>query len=206
MKLIILALVCVPAWAQTPAASVRKPPADCSDPDARLACRSFTQLLESRDADIIAVVKPAAYVCFRPKEDAFFVVGFDPPPKNILKERDQSVSQTGVVQLSEYRNGVSGMLKTAVGEWLTTPPIAGTPGIVRFLYSSEGKPYVAEEKLSVSIFPDELNLHVEYRNGSGALTDRSISIRRSTGRFVDTFAVKEKALDFEFTGRCLIYK
>jgi hypothetical protein len=70
-----------PARAQTAAkqkSTVKSKPSEavpgvCPDSDAMLACKSFRQLLDAHDTDLLDSIKPTSYVCFRPKEDRFFV-------------------------------------------------------------------------------------------------------------------------------------
>lgn len=65
------------------------PPIKCTDPDRIVACKSFKQLLDARDKDLLgsltgdneSKMKHFAYVCLRPKDDAFKIVEFNEPPR-----------------------------------------------------------------------------------------------------------------------------
>jgi hypothetical protein len=63
------------------------PTIKCVDPDSMAACKSFKQLVDARDKDVLTALtgdkgsrqRHFAYVCLRPKADVFIVVEFDEP-------------------------------------------------------------------------------------------------------------------------------
>ncbi|MGC1462287.1 MAG: hypothetical protein WA802_08805 [Terracidiphilus sp.] len=63
------------------------PPIKCTDPDSMVACKSFKQLVDGWDKDLMDSLTGdkesnqghVAYVCLRPKADVFQVVKFDEP-------------------------------------------------------------------------------------------------------------------------------
>lgn len=65
------------------------PTIKCTDPDIMAACKSFKQLVDARDKDLLgsltgdkeSKMKHFAYVCLRPKDDAFKIVEFNEPPR-----------------------------------------------------------------------------------------------------------------------------
>jgi hypothetical protein len=74
---------------KSPAVAVRTvPPIKCTDLDSMVACKSFKQLVDARDKDLMDSLtgdkeskqRHFAYVCLRPKDDVFEVVEFDEPP------------------------------------------------------------------------------------------------------------------------------
>ena len=63
------------------------PTIKCTDPDSMVACKSFKQLVDARDKDLLDSLtgdkeskqRHFAYACLRPKDDAFEVIEFDEP-------------------------------------------------------------------------------------------------------------------------------
>ena len=73
---------------KSPSAAARTVPAiKCTEPDSLVACKSFKQLVDARDKDLIDSLtgdkeskqRHFAYSCLRPKDDAFEVIEFDEP-------------------------------------------------------------------------------------------------------------------------------
>jgi hypothetical protein len=66
------------------------PPIKCTDPDSMVACKSFKQLVDAKDKDLLDSIQGTtskqgrhyAYVCPRAKSDVFKIVFFDEPGMN----------------------------------------------------------------------------------------------------------------------------
>ena len=149
------------AGTKTPPPTTPKSPSiTCSESDAAKACASFRQLVEAHDKHILSETstKPA-FVCFRPKEDAFFIFRAEQPIPSApwIKDKDGKAENHIVLSgfFSEYRNGV--------------------------LYA------------------------LRFTNANDTTTEYSLTIRRSTGRFTETFASEKRPLTVG-TGTCLIYR
>ena len=74
---------------KSPSVAVRTVPTiKCTDPDSMVSCKSFKQLVDARDKDLMDSLtgdkeskqKHFAYVCLRPKDDEFEIVDFNEPP------------------------------------------------------------------------------------------------------------------------------
>jgi hypothetical protein len=73
---------------KSPSVAARTVPTiKCTDPDSMVACKSFKQLVDARDKDLLESLtgdkdsrdRHFAYVCLRPKDDVFKVVEFGEP-------------------------------------------------------------------------------------------------------------------------------
>lgn len=171
----------------------------CPDPAAVAACKSFEQLLEARDADILDSIKPTSYVCFRPKEDVFWIFRFDKPRGWSQPDSSDAQSTRGLASLVEYRNGVSSKAKLGLGTWSRVPSFGGAAD--RFAYSPvEGR----DKGLQFIIDSDEISVDFDYQNLDSERVFYSLQIRRSTGRFAETFKIQK--VQVEDSGTCFIYK
>lgn len=209
-SLLLLALFGV-AQAQQKAAEKPRPPTkpqtptvNCSEAQTSRACSSFMQLLEAHDTDILATLSsPTSYVCFRPSEDDFWVFHMQAPSKSTYawKESDDGVGQTqrlsAFASLEEYRDGVLYTFSPGVGYWRR--------------YSHDGEPTFYSEStegphkgLKIDIEATEISIDYPFKNQNGGTTQYSLTIRRSTGRFIETFSV-EHTPSTTHSGTCLIY-
>jgi hypothetical protein len=93
---------------KSPSVAVRTVPTiKCTDPDSMVACKSFKQLVDARDKDLMDSLtgdrdsqkRHFAYVCMRPKDDAFTVVEFDEPLPEEYRPYSPPDAATNVVTL-----------------------------------------------------------------------------------------------------------
>src|ERR1700692_1278736 len=99
--LMLFPMISVLTMAQTPA--------DCSSFKSP-GCRSFNQMLRSRDSDLLLVLDnpgldTVAYICFYPGQDKFFLASFSLPLKFACRE-DLHVNCGGNFYGYQYKNGI----------------------------------------------------------------------------------------------------
>jgi hypothetical protein len=203
-------LMVSPSIAQTAAKSksVAAPkPVDptriCPDPDAAVACKSFRQLLDAHDTGILDSIKPSAYVCFRPKSDVFFIFQYAKPISWSEADSDGIRTAAGRFSFTEYRNGLASNGRYGPGTWRQGPAVSETgPAVVGFESSSSSP---LNKGLNVSMDSDEIGVQFDLPTTNNETVKHAVSIRRSTGRFAETFKLQEKPLT-EDVGACLVFK
>jgi hypothetical protein len=96
---------------KSPSVAARTVPTiKCTDPDSMVACKSFKQLVDARDKDLMDSLtgdkdigeKHFAYVCLWPKQDTFKIVEFYEPPSAEFQPYSPPVEAKG---LSVIANG-----------------------------------------------------------------------------------------------------
>jgi len=193
------------AGTKTPLPTTPKSPSiTCSEADAAKACASFKQLVEAHDKDILSEIstKPA-FVCFRPKEDAFVIFRVEQPIPSApwIKDKDGKGENHVVLSsafFSEYRNGVLYALRFGLQNWHRVDE-SSEPTYEYEATRGEWK------GLKISIDGTEITVEYPFTNANSTTTEYSLTIRRSTGRFTETFASEKRPLTVG-TGTCLIYR
>lgn len=179
------------------------PSVNCSAAQTSKACSAFKQLLEAHDTDILhAVMSPTSYVCFRPIEVAFLIIHVEPPSAYGWRKDGSNVGQTqeitSSVSLTEYRDGVFYTMKDGRGYWRRFSPDEDP------MFHSESTEGMFKG-LKISILGAEIFIDYPFENQAGGTTQYSLTLRRSTGRFIETFA-GENAPTTTHSGACLIYR
>lgn len=177
----------------------KTPTVNCSEAQTSKACRSFKQLLEAHDNDILDTLSsPTSYVCFRPSEDAFLIFRVRAPYRDLWKQPDDHVGETqpSSETLTEYRDGVLYNVVAGLGYWWRSSP-DGEPEFTLQNSRIEG--------LMLAIFPTEISIDYPFKKQNGGTTHYSLTIRRSTGRFIETFAGENTPITTH-SGTCLIYR
>jgi len=179
--------------------NVKAPAITCSEPAALKGCRTFKQLLEAHDRDILdSVSSPIAYVCFRSGEDAFLIFRSEPPSEygwKKLEDGGETQEFTSAAMLTEYRDGVFYRVEDGRGYWRRYLPEP--------VFHSEAKGGLFKG-LKVTIDDTEISIEYPFRNDTTETTNYSLIIRRSTGRFIETYA--GKGIPITHSGTCLIYR
>lgn len=178
---------------------------DCPDPDARVACRSFQELLAAKDEDLMYNLKPAmgqVFICFRPKEDVFFLLrGSDPDDERWeKKERSAIFTQSSAVELSRFKNGVfdhGGESAFARGEWSSTDKGRTNATFANEDFASEGG---SKGEIEIDGGTVTVSHSLEKMGGNGA--QYSFKLQKSTGRFTETFTAPNTP-EHQVVGRCL---
>jgi hypothetical protein len=151
---------------------------DCSTVNAPLSCRSFNEMVEKKDPDLLSQIKHPSFVCFRPHEDVFSIISGGPPVDVAYKKTTEYLWEApGLIFYLRFNNGISEQFRLIGGTWSKFPTISPE---VTFQSSKE-----SDTKTSIS--DSELSLGYEYKNLNGSTTTYTIQIRRSTKRFVETY-------------------
>jgi hypothetical protein len=211
--LIVLTFVSFAGWSQPAkqppqAASLKpKPPTvTCSDKATLKACTSFKQLIDAHDKDMLeSISSHTSYVCFRPDEDAFIIFHAEKPRIELWKTSEDNLSQVQrlktVARLMEYRDGVFYLAKFGSAYWERLAP-------------NEEPTFHSEttdgrfKGLQMSIDPAEIDIEYPFKNANGGTTQYSLTIRRSTGRFIEKVSSEDtpRTLPTTSSGTCLIYR
>ncbi len=204
--IVLLLLIAVIHAQQKTAQQPQSPPraklptVDCSEAQTSKACNSFKQLFEAHDKDILdRLSSPTTYVCFRPKEDVFLIFHVTEPTPNDWERAEHSrETQKAAAVFAEFRNGVNYHDTFAPGVWIRMNSFDKDPF---FKFPDQ----YAHDRESVFIDPAEITIDYPFDDQHGGTTQYSLVIRRSTGRFLETFAVKTTASSTN-SGTCLMYK
>jgi hypothetical protein len=204
----VLLLIALLGAARAQQKSAQKPPTpgsntpvvNCSEAQTSKACTSFKQLLDAHDTEIVnSLAKKPAYVCFRPTEDAFLIFNAEPPAKYSWEKAAVGEKQaTYLPQLEEYRNGVHYGYKFGRGFWRRH-------GDEQPRFESDEQTTGRNKGLDIEIDGDEISIDYQSTNQHDGTTQYSLTIRRSTGRFIETF-VADNTPTTTHSGTCLIYR
>lgn len=208
-SLLLLLLFTVAQAQQKPPENTQPPPnpkfptVTCSDAQTVKACTSFKQLLEAKDKETLeSISSSTSYVCFRPNEDAFLIFHVNAPRDNLWETLEAGGEKQFAPQfLAEFRNGVLYNNTLAFGNWnrysfgkeVTEPTFTSR--------SDEGH----DDGAIVIIDAGEIAIEYPFKNQNSGTTQYSLTIRRSTGRFIETFSV-ENTPSTTHSGTCLIYR
>lgn len=206
-----LTLLTLSSMAQGQQKTAKKPPlpttpktptVNCSEAQISKACGSFKQLLEAKDKDLLdSLSSPTSYVCFRPKEDAFLIFHVN-APRGLWEHQENRVeTQTSLQVLGEFRNGVFYHDTTVFGHWSR---LSFDKEIMEPMFTTTSN-MDDNEKATVNIDAAEISIEYPFKNQNGGTTQYSLIIRRSTGRFIETYSV-ENTPSTTNTGTCLIYR
>jgi hypothetical protein len=179
------------------------PSVNCSDAPTSKACGSFKQLLEAHDKDILdSISSPTSYVCFRPNEDVFLIFHVKDPTEYFwlrLDDSSKGEKQYGSPVLAEFRNGLLYRTTNGIGYWFRSSPTEKEP----IFKSRPDENY--NDGATVIIAGTEISIDHTFKNQNGGTTQYSLTIRRSTGRFIETFASADTP-GRTHSGTCLIYR
>lgn len=169
-------------------------PANCLSLADTVSCHTFNQMLAAKDKDLADLGQYEFrddYVCFE-KDDRFFTVFVDH-----WRSGDGLRLYSGT--FSEYRSGVSYDFKTVpLIQHRDDDPMSTNPlGEKKDPFPTKGMEFVAD--------PSEISLSFGFENLNNEKTQRQISIRISTLRFVDIFDSPTVGRH-EVTGHCVAYK
>jgi hypothetical protein len=179
------------------------PTVNCSEAQTSKACSSFKQLLEAKDEELLdSLSSPTSYVCFRPNEDAFLIFHVNAPTDNRWEKLGGGKEQQASWQvLGQFRNGVLYHNATVFGDWHRYS--SGKEATEPLFMSLSDKE--SNEGATVNIDAVELSIEYPFKNQNSGTTQYSLTIRRSTGRFTETFAVDNVSVS-ENSGTCVIYR
>jgi hypothetical protein len=152
---------------------------DCAALNATDSCKSYNEMIEHHDEEIVAEVKPPSFVCFRPDDDIFLTMSPTSPPQflSIKPGKPGAIdSIDGYVYYNTYKKGVADDSRFISGNWKRVP-LSSDP----FFASAKDNPTKA------FVSSTELTVSFEYKNLRGSTTKYSLQIRRSTKRFVESY-------------------
>jgi hypothetical protein len=184
--LVIVLLAAASLFAQDAQIAIKpKLKLDCSKFDDSRGCRSYNEMVEKEDYDIIASINALyhSFVCFRPDEDVFIIFYFPSltldyravPPNKLI------VVAKGHVYYARYKDGLLEYGDVAHGEWVRPnygPTEDPPPGVFHTARSTQPTALVSD---------NEIVYGSSFKNLEKSETNYSITIRRSTLRFVETF-------------------
>jgi hypothetical protein len=158
---------------------------DCSTVNATLSCRSFNEMVEKKDPDLLSEIKAPSFVCFRSTEDVFSVVSPASAPDLVYyKETTKYLSQAGgVVFYNRYSSGIAEDSRIVMGNWNKFSMVNSEPSFES----------LKEGNTQASISSAELSVTYAYKNLSGSTTTYSPQVRRSTKRFLEMFQFPDDA-------------
>ena len=158
-------------------------------------------MVVSGDQDVTALLSGdgyISYVCFEKAEDTFmiFSVGTPRPPFYVKDKLTKLEVQRGSAFFQKYKNGVSQDFEIIGGKWQRIEGL-----------SENFLPDPGDQEISLS--DTELTFTETYSNLKKTKTSHSISIRRSTLRFAETYRFpsddNKSTENVEDTGHCVRY-
>lgn len=190
-----------------------RPVFTCPDPEAKQGCKSYEELARAKDSGLPGKFDER-YVCFRKNADEFFVVAYSTPlfqptwnekyKKAIV---DPSATSEGSGFASTYVNGVddSHTMPAFFFEGTWRPYEDGLFSASKFNF--EDIKTTDDPHSSMYINRGQLSITYRYQNALDAGVVYSLTIQRSTGRFVESFQkLSEKVPFLQSTGRCTYQK
>ncbi|MGA7792630.1 MAG: hypothetical protein WCA19_06280 [Candidatus Acidiferrales bacterium] len=194
--------------------------AACPATASRSSCKSFQQMRAAKDADIVkALAEEVAFVCFSPKKDRFFTVGFSIPSSGYwfpdgdsngkyfvedwARGVDVSIHASGSVSMQFFEDGMSDQTLL----FWNGPPNGG-PWRAMHAHIASAEWVIAPSDLA--FFGDcndpgssevcGLTIDQAEIKMDESISHHSVTIRRSTKRFFETVG------DETVTGQCLEFR
>jgi hypothetical protein len=148
----------------------------CDTVDNSAGCKSYNEMVEKKDKEIVSLLNGTPIVCFNQTEDAFHLFSFTPPqPQRYLTGKSPSEPATadGFLIHTAYEDGVQVDQEMIAGKWHKfsfedQPTFVSSPG----------------QSVEASISDSELDLTEKFENVMHTNSTRTIRVRRSTLRFV----------------------
>ena len=143
-------------------------------------------MVVKHDKDILRSLAPDShtFICFRPGEDVFIMLAYSEPPNSFYARKAPGVFHAlAMVYYTRYQEGLVDEFKSTLGEWLKKSADDPTP-----VFSAEGK---ENKGVSAVVDGSEIGFDFSYKNTKGNNVIYSYQIRRSTLRFLESFAWEE---------------
>ena len=150
------------------------------------ACGTLRQLIEAHNKELLSTISsPPAYVCFRQNQDAFVIVHFDKPNSTRWSSsKELGEAQMSKLAYSDFRQGILYDAALIDGIWTRRGSGDDAPAF-------DGLETVGPWKGAIAkIDQSQLLITHPFANLAGGTTRYSLTIRRSTGRFNETFDVE----------------
>ena len=184
--------------------------ANCSGNQNIPSCKSYNQMVSSKDRDLLSILSGHAYVCFRQDENTFFVISFDQPSKDrFVPTSVPGKSQaTGVVRYHRFKNGMSDDFRVVAGDWEKTA--AGDNQQIRFASSSGGKTPASADETTAAVSQDEIRIGYSFENKEKTKVDYVLRVQRPTLGFIEDYEwlhpATNKRNHSTYTGHCSEFK
>jgi len=176
-RVLVVLLLAGSAFSQTKA-----PLVDCGKVTSSPACKSFNQMLEKGDRDLVDAISGAnqAVVCFRPDEDTFVLVSYGRVEgRPFLAGPELNLERSSAtVKAMVYKNQISDDLRRWTGYWQKQ---AGQPKNQAVFASSN------EDEGKVRIDPSGLLISYDFSNPDKTTTTYTLQVRRPALRAVEAF-------------------
>jgi hypothetical protein len=192
-----------------PATKSAGPTFVCPDKPSEKACQSFLELWRAGDQGVRVSASDGglAYVCFRQPDDEFFVFRMSGPwfQKHFDAATKKLVPNDSAV--SKGRGFIFGF-KDGVEDGSITP-ISDFEGDWEYMYDAMfTAKYVNRNELApnassgVWINPEQVSATWRFKNRVDKNVDYQLVIRRSTGRYTESYLEESSNVPFERNGRC----
>jgi hypothetical protein len=180
------------------------------------SCRSFHELLNHRDKDILdSLSDDAAFVCFIPKEDKFLVAHFSKPTTGDWQQREHppgegkagALTAGGSASITTYRNGeFEDLQNVEFGQNWRASGATDAHGLT-FDVSPVFAGQSQDKKAKIRIDDAEFDSSDEFDNEVNSITSHRIAIRFSTARFTVDYRWDEHGVEKtqNKSGHCEIY-
>lgn len=156
---------------------------DCGRFGSSPGCKSFNEMVSHGDKgllDSLGDASHSAFVCFPEDEDTFFIFEFDPPDDfQPMKANPVLEESWAMASYSKYERGTLGSFQGWADHWRKRKTQASD------LAKFQSKNRAGSTCL---IDSDEVVLDFNFENLKGMQIDYNLSIRRSTGRFLETYS------------------
>jgi len=195
---VVLAVVSL-AMAEDKTKSKRGFEVDCKKFNNVAACRSFDELVASKDKNLLMMLQlGSSFVCFRDTEDTFILLTYSEPTLYQTDSENGGISTQGTVRYITFKNGLQDLLLPISGQWNKL----GTNDVPIFL----SRP----DEIKALINDTEVSFSYPFKNLSHTSTHYEFRIRRSTLRFAEFYsaegAKKESAIPTTQGGHCEEFK
>ncbi len=165
---------------------------DCSQFENTQSCKSYNEMVNANDKDILRMFEGTTLACFSDNADSFVTLSFSEPLGASYKKVGPGLWKArGRVTYNRFAYGVSDRFYIATGNWIKTS-------------SDDSRSFVSLAPAKTKSFVDDTEITFGYQfiNLIGSTTSYNITVRRSTLRFVEeTFAPDDKKKNETINGR-----
>jgi hypothetical protein len=151
---------------------------DCQRFGSSSGCKSFNEMVSHGDKGLLDSLANSAFICFPEDEDTFFIVEFESPdafrPSKVNPALEESWA---MASYSKYEHGNLSDVRLWTDNWKRKNKNTNS---ARFESTNDDS--------TCLISPDAIVIGFNFQNLKGAQTNYSLSIRRSTGRYLESLS------------------
>lgn len=152
-------------------------------------CDSYNEMVVKADKDITDTFQLSSdvLVCFRPQEDAFFIVSYSVPTDSEYSHSTtvkNKLEAYAFLSFSRYKDGVLDDSNSFFSTWVKFVNLTAFPAS----FKAKNK-----DGSTGSIDSSEVSYNSEFENLNSTKTSYNIQIRLSTLRFSETFTAEDAA-------------